>query len=232
MSFFVGFETKIYPGNTQMDWLKDNTNLSWCGYYLAPAPSRKDTSWKGNLPHLQTKGWNCVAIYLGQETSGQGSHNITPDQGITDGQDAAALAAAEGFPSNSYIYLDIEDGSAMTSAVISYIQSWTKSLMENQYLPGFYCSHLIADALREAIDEVNPAKNTRIWAWKVKTRDNHPYAGDAADIPASNPAGCGYSQASAWQFQQNCVLSLPNAPTTSMSVDLSSSTSKSPGASG
>lgn len=40
MAFFAGFDSLEYPKKKMMDWLNTNTNLVWCGYYLAPAPNR------------------------------------------------------------------------------------------------------------------------------------------------------------------------------------------------
>jgi hypothetical protein len=56
MTFFVGFDCLAYPGTDEMTWLKANTNLGWCGFYLAPAPSHSDSSWidcRSNLDFLE-----------------------------------------------------------------------------------------------------------------------------------------------------------------------------------
>ena len=58
MPAFAGFDAYQYPGDETMDWLKANTNLVWCGYYLAPSPSQtKDTSWMGKQAYLAGAGW-------------------------------------------------------------------------------------------------------------------------------------------------------------------------------
>ena len=38
MAFYAGFDMLQYPNMAMMNWLNQNTNLVWCGYYLAPAP--------------------------------------------------------------------------------------------------------------------------------------------------------------------------------------------------
>src|ERR1700692_1712966 len=111
MPFFVGFDCLAYPGIDEMTWLKANTNLGWCGFYLAPAPSHSDSSWRGSRSDLVALGWGILPIYVGQQTTGPGSHNVSGAQGTLDGGDAAALAAAAGFPNGAFLYLDIEDGS-------------------------------------------------------------------------------------------------------------------------
>jgi len=101
MPFFVGFDCLTYPGIDEMTWLKANTNLGWCGFYLAPAPSHSDSSWRGSRSDLVALGWGLLPIYVGQQTTGPGSHSVSGAQGTLDGGDAAALAAAAGFPNGA-----------------------------------------------------------------------------------------------------------------------------------
>ncbi len=97
-SFFAGFDRLDYPGDTFMKTLYDETNLCWCGFYLAPAPSQgKGTSWMTKRSYLEQIGWGFAPLYLGQQTSGAGSHTVTAAQGKIDAQDAAKLAATAGF---------------------------------------------------------------------------------------------------------------------------------------
>ena len=221
MANTAGFDTAIYPGNDVMDWLNANTNLAWCGYYLAPAPSHGSTTWMGNLAYLNGKGWQCVPIYLGQQTIGPGSHNVTAAQGGIDGADAANLANSEGFPAGAYIYLDVEDGSNPSAASQAYIKAWAQAVLAANYSPGIYCSHLIANTIVGFFNGINPNPNVRIWAWKVTQAGTHNYNGDIANIPANNPAGSGFASAYAWQFEQNCMLALRGGPMASLQVDLS-----------
>src|SRR6266550_2022153 len=59
----AGFDTRAYPTDQVMKWLRQNTNLSWVGYYLYPAPSRNNpdnggASWMGQFPSLSYQQWN------------------------------------------------------------------------------------------------------------------------------------------------------------------------------
>ena len=206
MSFYAGFDTASYPGNSQMDWLKANTNLSWCGYYLAPAPSHEDRSWMTNRAYLSESGWGILPVYLGQQTSGPGSHNVNGPQGATDGANAASLAKGDGFAAGTSIFLDIEDGSALTADSTAYIQAWALGVVAGDYSPAFYCSHVIAPQVAAAIASLNPAPAARIWVYKVSTVAQHSYTGNIHSFPTADPAGAGYSTACAWQDEQNAVL--------------------------
>src|SRR5262249_18022116 len=60
---FAGIDRSTYPGDTVMQWLWDNTNLYWTGFYLAPAPSHgKDTSWMSRRGVLKQMGWGFAPV--------------------------------------------------------------------------------------------------------------------------------------------------------------------------
>jgi hypothetical protein len=111
MPTYAGFDTEVYPGLDVMNWLQANTNLKWCGYYLAPAPNRGPTGWPGQYVSLSNQ-WGVVPIYVGQQDARTKSGSYVPSsiltsaQGTSDGQNAAALANADQFPEGTYIYLD------------------------------------------------------------------------------------------------------------------------------
>jgi hypothetical protein len=222
MAGFAGFDTDIYPGGAQMGWLKANTNLVWCGYYLAPAPSHDDTSWMGARAALAAQGWGIAPVYLGQQITGPGSHNPSQDQGTTDGNNAADLMDGEGFATGSTVFLDLENGPPMTAPLNDYAGAWCDAVTSRGYQPGIYCSHLIADA----VSAFRPA--ARIWAYKVPTIAANPVAG--TEFPTPDPSGSGFAEAVAWQRGQNCQLNLSGAPTAAMTVDLDVATTADPGA--
>jgi len=222
MAGLAGFDTAFYPGDSQMAWLKANTNLVWCGYYLAPAPSHRDTSWMGTRATLLAQGWGIAPVYLGQQTTGPGSHNVSPAQGPADGGNAADLMDADGFPAGSTVFLDLENGPPMTPAQSGYVAAWCDAVSARNYQPGIYCSHSLADA----VAALRPG--ARIWAFKVPTIAPNPVAGTT--FPTPDPSGSGYAAAVAWQRGQNCRLTLPGAPTGAMTVDLDVATTADPGA--
>lgn len=230
MTNYAGFDTDDYPGPVQLSWLKANTNLGWCGYYLAPAPSHGNASWMGQRQVLSAQGWGVAPIFVGQQTAGPGSHNAAGPQGRTDGAQAARLASQEDFRPQSYIFLDWEDGGSPDQGAQAYISAWVTAVVGNGYRPGIYCSHHLAPGMAALIGRLDPAPPLRIWAWNVATVAAHPYGGLIERFPDADPAGCGYPAAVAWQCQQNCVLQLPGAPVTRMKADLSCASVADPGA--
>jgi hypothetical protein len=227
---YAGFDTDIHPGLAQLAWMKANTNLRWCSYYLAPAPSHGNTSWMGERQALAAQGWGLAPIFVGQQTAGPGSHHAVGPQGDDDGALAAALAGNEGFPPQSTIFLDWEDGSSPGQGARAYTSAWAAAVAAKGYQPGIYCSHLIAPGMAALIGQCHPAPALRIWCWKVSAIAVHPYEGAIERFPDGDPAGCGYPAAVAWQCQQNCALDLPGAPIPRMQADLSCASVPDPGA--
>jgi len=218
MPAFAGFDAYQYPGDETMDWLKANTNLVWCGYYLAPSPSQtKDTSWMGKQAYLAGAGWGIAPVYVGQQVISPGSLNPSTDTGQTDGAQAAGYMSSEGFPTGSYVYLDLENGPPLTDAQKDYVVAWSAAVSAGGYKPGVYCSHLLAAEVSELL------QGLRIWTFKVSSTPppmSNPY-------PELDPVGSGFSTAHVWQHVQNC--SIPAASST-MHVDMNSAMAADPGA--
>jgi len=56
-----GFDIAQYPKQRMMDWLKANSNLSWCGYYFA-APNRPNADGPDNTIRSRTIGAFCRSM--------------------------------------------------------------------------------------------------------------------------------------------------------------------------
>jgi hypothetical protein len=218
MAGFAGFDTDVYPGDAVMTWLQANTNLVWCGYYLGGAPSHDDTSWMGKQAALTAAGWGIAPVYLGQQVIGPGSHNPSQAQGAIDGAQAAAMMASEGFPAGSCVYLDIENGPPLTPAQQQYVPAWCAAVQAAGYLPGVYCSHVLANNVAALVP------GCRIWAFKVATTTAGPVA---APYRTDDPSGSGYPAAAAWQLIQNGILTLQAG---TLQADLSSALTNNPSA--
>lgn len=222
MPGFPGFDTSEFPGTAEMAWLRANTNLVWCGYYLGPAPSHASQSWMGQRQLLQTAGWGIAPVYVGQQINGPGRHVVSAPQGTIDGNDAVALMSGDGFAVGSCVYLDLEDGPPFTAPRTDYVAAWVNAVATGDFQPGVYCSHDFAADVQAL------CANTRIWAYKVGTTAIHPFPG--TNFPDLHPAGCGYTGAYIWQLGQNCRLTLLTAPLAQPLVDLDTALTPDPGA--
>jgi len=213
MPGFAGFDRSDYPGDAAVDWLQQNTNLVWCGYYLAPAPSHPSTSWMTNRARLVGNGWGIAPLFVGQQVTGPGSQNPSAQTGVADGNVAVGLMQAEGFAAGLFVYLDIENGPPLTQAQQDYIGNWCDTISAGGYGAGVYCSHSLA------LDIHSLRSSCRIWAFNVSTTQSHPVPNP---FPDPNPSGCGYIGAYAWQLGQNCLINVPPANLQTLDVDLSS----------
>jgi len=222
MAGFPGFDIADYPGDAETAWLKANTNLVWCGYYLAPAPSHRSTTWMGQRAALATLGFGIAPIYVGQQVTGPGSQNPSLAQGTVDGGDAVNLMIREGFAAASCVYLDLENGPPLPQQLSDYVAGWCDAVSARGFQPGVYCSHAFAADIHQLRSQA------RIWAFKVDTVAPHPFPG--TNFPTLDPAGSGYAGAYMWQLGQNCQLTLPGAPRDTITVDLSVAVTADPGA--
>jgi len=197
---WAGFDRITYPGDDTMQWLWDNTNLWWCGFYLAPAPSQKYTGWMGKWTVLRQMKWGLAPIYVGQQQKGRGSHNPSADQGAIDGAKAFLLALQAGIPWASVLYLDIEGSPPFAPSMIDYYQAWVDAVHSYGFRSGVYCSSLFADQLKAADDR------PIIWAarWKrVGGTFQDPY-------PDPDPALSGATSALIWQHAGEATIQGPH----------------------
>jgi hypothetical protein len=237
MSFSAGFDTKYYPGASVMTWLAANTNLKWCGYYLAPAPNRSDTGWPGQFTSLRGT-WGVAPIYVGQQDPNTATASYTPSsiltasQGTIDGNNAAALAGADGFPNGSYIYVDWEQGDLNASGATDYLTAWVNAVVaDGRYKPAFYCSHVIATQIVALLDAINPTPLARLWCWNISNPAGPVFNGDITNVPTADPTGCGAASAIAWQYSTNQTVALPTAAGAgSLILDTDTASTSDPGA--
>ena len=221
MTAFAGFDTSAFPGLPVASWLKTNTNLVWCGFYLGPAPSHGDTGWMPHRADLVDQGWGIAPLYVGQQVTGPGSKHPSLAQGQHDGGNAATLMTSAGFASGQFVYLDLENGPPFTSPLRDYVAAWVDAVQAAGFGAGVYCSHGFAE-------EVHALRTTaRIWAFKVSTNAAHPIPGH--NFPTSDPVGSGYSGAFIWQLAQNGQIEVPTAPHHTLTVDLDTCVAPDPG---
>lgn len=214
-----GFDISAFPGASKMALIKQNTNLVWCAFYLAPSPSHNDDGWMDQRAALVGQGWAVVPIYVGQQVIPPGSQHPSAAQGTTDGQETISLLGDAGFPGGTCVYLDLENGPPLPQKLSDYVGAWVDAVAAGGFKPGVYCSHTFA----AQVHTLRPA--ARIWAFKVTTNDPHPVAGPP--FPTPDPSGSGFPSADIFQFQQNCQITVPGVGT--LTVDLDSALTANPG---
>lgn len=197
VTYYFGFDRSTYPGTTVMqDWWITNPSF-FTGFYLAPAPHHSNTSWMSRRTTLRNMGWGFAVIYVGRQAA-DGSL-LTAAQGRTDAHNATALAAQAGFPSLSFIFLDIETGGSLSTAFINYIVGYATEMRGSTvYNPGIYCSYTSAAQIQTALGSTY----AEFWCWRLGCP---PSQGCHQTPPAPNPTGCGVPFAHVWQYAQSGI---------------------------
>jgi hypothetical protein len=210
---FAGLDSLAYPGDDMMQWIKSNTNLTFVGFYLAPAPSRPTSDWMSTYATLVGQGWGFGPLYVGQQEADQpGSHILTAGQGTTDGVDAANLMFQAGFPPSSIVYLDCEEGGPASDEVLAYVGAWVNAVQSSTpaYTAGIYCSYTTANSLLAIVP------NVYLWVWNITDPASGP------NFPTPDPAVSGAASATVWQYYQNTDVTFAGAPTSDLTIDLDS----------
>lgn len=213
MAFFAGFDAAVYPGDASMAWLKAHSNLSWCGYYLSPAPNLYPpaNSWRGRRAALAGH-WGFAPVYVGQQVRhGASAVSAILDyrQGCIDALEAVDDAIRDGFPPGTCLFLDWEDGGPLSSESRDYAGGWLRTVKSRGYAPGLYCSWRLADDFAQMIAAMNAGLKVRFWCWAVSSTAEHPLAVPLTALPRLDPAGCGYDKARMWQREQNAWFDTP-----------------------
>jgi hypothetical protein len=201
-----------------MKWLLANTNLRWCGFYL-PSPSHRDDSWM-QADDADLEGWGFAPIYVGQQTTGPGSHNVTTDQGAIDGADACAQMTAGGWTAGSKVYLDQEQGGPEPAAMRAYTSAWAQAVVASGFQPCVYTS------FQEAAQVHADLPGVGIWVYHVRTTAQHDVAG--VTFLAPDPSTSGYPGALIWQHDDEAAIPCAAAPNGKLVVDLNSADSADP----
>ena len=247
---FLGFDVSAYPGDAAMSaWKYPASPYYWSGYYI-PAPCHRDTTWSGKYHTLTNMGWGTLAIYVGQQDwtqipqsiavldRAQPTDLLTPmteystafvtcsasllsaDQGRAEALDAVAKLRADGFPTRSTVYLDVEYVSSVTPALVSYIQGWVAAIVaEGSYRPGIYMAksnaaaiHTAAVGTTGAVDAADPA------FWLTSS---------VGFNPTRQPTDVGLSYAAVWQGAYDVAQSYGGV---SLTVDQDVAAKRSPSA--
>lgn len=217
---YAGFDTAQFPGLASMSWLKKQTNLTWCCYYLWPAPSVSPAAktWLNQYAALAKMGWGFAPTFVGQEIIGRGSHKTTGPQGVIDGGAAVAAMHANGFPKGYFVFLDLENGAPWTVPQQQYTTAFCKTVEASAfYRPGVYCSYQMSRAIHAKLPAV------RQWCFRVKTVAKHKVPGTTFPTPALGGAS---PFAFAWQRDDNAVISVNGK---SLQVDLDVALTANPG---
>jgi hypothetical protein len=194
-------------------------------------------------------GWGITAIYVGQQDWTQipappPNHAVDPesapsaarsagaaavcsasllssDQGTSEAADAVAKLLADGFPSQSVVFLDVEYVTTVTPALLDYYHAWIRGMLtDGRFVPGVYAAKSNATTLyNAAVDEFRRAGRTDLPAFWI--------ASSVGFTTGSKPTAVGLDFATMWQGMFDVTQSWASV---TLTVDINVSNTKSPSA--
>lgn len=136
---FLGFDRNDYPGDVALPALK--RHFDFAGYWLTNPPGERQNTWVGKRSTLAAQGFGFLVLANGKTDSEIKAAGSDPAAlGRNDGRAAAAAAVREGFPPQTILFLDQEEGGRMLPEQAEYLFAWTETVAATGFRPGVYGS--------------------------------------------------------------------------------------------
>lgn len=200
---YLGFDRNTYPGDSNLQAL--HNTFSYASYWLNNPPGERTNSWTGHRAAVESAGFGFLVLFNGRMYGELKSAANAKRLGASDARAAAASARREGFPANTIIFLDQEQGGRMLPAQKAYIYAWVDAVTAAGFRAGIYCSGIAArddNNVVTADDIHKTAAGRHIVYWAIN--DGCPPA-PGCSFPAHppSPAQSGVRFAEVWQFAQS-----------------------------
>jgi Domain of unknown function (DUF1906) len=204
-STYLGFDRNNYPGDENLAALR--LVFSYTGYWLNQPPSARTNTWTGRRQKLQSTGFGFLVLFNGRLFSELKTVAAATKLGTSDAEAAVAAARREGFPAQTIIFLDQEQGGRMLPEQKAYIYAWVDGVIAGKFSAGIYCSGISAakEGGEDIItaDDIRQNAGGRKIAYWVANDACPPSPGCAFPIHAPKPAESGISFADVWQYAQS-----------------------------
>jgi hypothetical protein len=141
-SSFLGFDRNEYPGDQNLKYLR--ATFSYAGYWLNNPPGTSANTWPGKRAKLEAAGFGFLVLFNGRLYRELGSVARASELGEADAQLAVKAAIREGFPAQTIIFLDQEEGGRLLPEQKAYLLSWVDGVRQSGFRAGVYCSGIAA----------------------------------------------------------------------------------------
>lgn len=204
-SSFLGFDSNDYPGDANLKVLRQA--FSFTGYWLNNPPGEKSNSWVGKRKAVESAGFGFLVLYNGRLYAELKNVSRAAVLGKADAQGAVAAAKREGFPRDTIIFLDQEQGGRMLPEQKAYIYTWVDTVSANSFRAGIYCSGIAAPESGGGrivtANDIQQNSHGRKILYFVTNDACPPAPGCVAAKPSPSPQESGTSFADIWQFAQS-----------------------------
>ncbi len=202
---YIGFDRNDYPGDSTLKSLR--RTFSYSGYWLNNPPGEKTHSWTGKRKTLQAAGFGFLVVFNGRTYAEVKSAGNAVRLGSSDAAAAVSTARAEGFPFQTIIFLDQEQGGRLLSEQRAYLHAWVDGVNSAHFLAGVYCSGI---AVREGsgasivtAEDIRKNAGGRNIKYCVVNDSCPPSPGCTVAKKDLLPESSGMSFAEVWQFAQS-----------------------------
>ena len=202
---YIGFDRNDYPGDSNLKILRQT--FSYSGYWLNNPPGAKTNSWTGKRKTLQAAGFGFLVLFNGRTYAEIKATGDAARLGSSDAAAAISAAHAEGFPAQTIIFLDQEQGGRLLPEQRAYLHAWVDAVNSAQFRAGVYCSGIAArESSRVSIvtaEDIRKNAGPRQISYWVVNDSCPPSPGCAVSPKDLAPESSGISFAEVWQFAQS-----------------------------
>jgi hypothetical protein len=200
---YLGFDRNTYPGDANLKALRQT--FSYSGYWLNSPPGEKTNTWTGHRAAVESAGFGFLVLFNGRLYAELKSVANATRLGQADAKRAAAAARREGFPAQTIIFLDQEQGGRMLPEQKAYIYAWVDGVIAAGFRAGIYCSGIPAkdDGNVVTAEDIRQSAGSRpIVYWAIDDACP-PAPGCSFPDHSQSPSASGVSFADVWQFAQS-----------------------------
>lgn len=201
----LGFDRNEYPGDANLKDLR--ATFSYSGYWLNNPPGTTSNTWVGTRDRLEAAGFGFAVLFNGRPYRELGNEGRASQLGQSDAQIATQAAGRDGFPAQTIIFLDQEEGGRLYPQQKAYLFAWIDGVRKAGFRAGVYCSGTAARekggervVTAEYIRKNAGGREITFWV----TNDMCPPA-PGCTVPGRSlpPSASGVSFADVWQFAQS-----------------------------
>jgi len=202
-STYLGFDRNVYPGDANLKLLRQT--FAYAGYWLNNPPGESSNSWAGHRAAVESAGFGFLVLFNGRLYAQLKTAPNAKRLGEADARAAAATAQREGFPAQTIIFLDQEQGGRMLPEQKAYIFAWVDGVIAAGFRAGIYCSGQPSPDEQKIVtaEDIHQSVGPReITYWAIN--DTCPPApGCTFPQHPPGPSESGVRFAEVWQFAQS-----------------------------
>ena len=219
---YLGFDRNDYPGDARLAAL--HQHFAFTGFWLNTPPGEQANTWSGHRPQLLAAGFGFLVLWNGRLDAeikhAEIKHaKVSPDTlGKQDAAAAIAAARHEGFPDNTILFLDQEEGGRLLPEQSAYFFAFTEAIATSPFRAGSYLSGQPSDdgpgtngkrimiTTAQDVRETVAAKHLHPVSLWVSQDACPPAPGctvDPAAVAHLAPGDSGTLDAQVWQFAQS-----------------------------